>query len=154
MTYLSRTRICIAIVIGGLAVSGITAFPLETELNWLNSHNAVFPITMQHWLNQIYTALETTNQQHPYLSYGTDWLAFAHVMLAVLFIGPYKDPVKNIWVIQFGLIACLAIFPLAFIAGPVRQIPLFWTLVDCSFGVFGAIPLIMALRYVKKMQSL
>lgn len=151
--YLKRTRICIAIVIGGLALSGITAFPLETELRWLSTHDAFLPSAMQLWLNKVCGTLQVVNRQYPYLSYGPDWLAFAHLMLAVLFIGPYKDPVKNVWVIQFGLVACAAIFALAFIAGPIRQIPMFWTLVDCSFGVFGAIPLLLALRYLRRMQD-
>ena len=29
------------------------------------------------------------------------------------------------------------IFPLAFIAGPIRGITFYWQLIDCSFGVFG-----------------
>lgn len=33
--------------------------------------------------------------------------------------------------------ACVAIFPVAFIAGYFREIPLLWQLIDCSFGVFG-----------------
>jgi hypothetical protein len=37
--------------------------------------------------------------------------------------------------VTFGLIASAGIFALAFIAGPVRGIPWFWTLVDCSFGI-------------------
>jgi hypothetical protein len=39
------------------------------------------------------------------------------------------------------MIACVAIIPLAFICGPIRQIPFYWRLIDCSFGVFGIIPL-------------
>ena len=81
--------------------------------------------------------------------YGYDWLAFAHFVLAILFIGPYNDPVKNIWVIEFGLIACVLIFPLAFIAGYFRSIPIGWQLIDCSFGVFGFIPLWICYRKIK-----
>jgi hypothetical protein len=33
---------------------------------------------------------------HPWLAYGTDWLAFAHIVIAVFFIGPFVDPVQNI----------------------------------------------------------
>ncbi|SCF41963.1 hypothetical protein [Micromonospora mirobrigensis] len=32
--------------------------------------------------------------------YGTDWLAFAHLVLAVAFWGPLRDPVRNVWVVQ------------------------------------------------------
>jgi hypothetical protein len=146
-----RIRICILIVMGGLAISGITAFPLETELAWLVNHNADFPATLSQWLNTIYLAIRDINETYPYLSYGTDWLAFAHLMLALLFIGPLRDPVKNIWVIQFGMIACVSVIPLAFIAGYIRHIPLFWQLIDCSFGVIGIIPLIICHKQIKKL---
>lgn len=143
-----RIKIYIAIVIIGLAVSGITAFPIESELALLaRPGNSA----MNHWLNTIYRAVKTTNQAYPWLSYGTDWLAFAHVMLAVLFIGPLRDPVKNIWVIEFGMIACVSIFPLAFIAGSIRGIPVFWRVIDCSFGVIGIIPLYLSHAAIKKL---
>lgn len=143
-----RIKIYITIVIIGLAISGITAFPIESELALL-SHPGTG--AMNHWLNTIYQAVKSTNQTYPWLSYGTDWLAFAHIMLAVLFIGPLRDPVKNIWVIQFGMIACIAIFPLAFIAGGVRSIPVFWRLIDCCFGVIGIISLYLSYISVKKL---
>jgi len=143
-----RIQIYITIVIIGLAVSGITAFPIESELALLvgPGHGA-----MNHWLTTIYQAVKTTNQTYPWLSYGTDWLAFAHIMLAVLFIGPLRYPAKNIWVIQFGMIACVAIFPLAFIAGSIRGIPIFWRLIDCSFGAIGIIPLYLSYVAIKKL---
>jgi hypothetical protein len=72
-------------------------------------------------------------------------------MLAILFIGPLKHPVKNIWVIEFGMIACVAVFPLAFIAGGIRGIPVFWRLIDCSFGAIGIIPLYLSYRMIKKL---
>ncbi len=59
-------------------------------------------------------------------------------MIAVAFIGPLRDPVRNAWVVTFGLIACAAIVPLAFIAGAIRGIPLYHRLIDCAFGVGGA----------------
>jgi hypothetical protein len=144
-----RIRVCIGIMIFGLAISGITAFPLETELAWLVKHSDLF----QSWFYTVYEAISYVNVRYPFLSYGTDWLAFAHIMLAILFIGPFRDPVKNKWVIEFGMIACIAIIPLAFIAGSIRQIPVFWRLIDCSFGVFGIIPLIICYYDIKKLAS-
>ena len=108
---------------------------------------------MADWLGSVYYAHHDTSLKYPFLAYGTDWLAFAHLMLAVLFIGPLKEPVKNKWVITFGMIACIAIVPLAFIAGCIRCIPLFWTLIDCSFGAFGIIPLIVAYRIIKQLEQ-
>lgn len=76
-----------------------------------------------------------------------DWLA-AHLVIAIVFIGPFIDPVRNKWVITFGLIACACVVPLAVIAGPIRGIPFAWRLVDCSFGIFGALPLLLCRRSI------
>jgi hypothetical protein len=72
----------------------------------------------------------------PFLAYGTDWLAFAHLMIAVAFIGPLRDPVRNRWILEWAMICCVGVLPLAFIMGPIRG-PFGWTLVDCAFGVVG-----------------
>ncbi|MFT3687373.1 MAG: hypothetical protein QM783_21035 [Phycisphaerales bacterium] len=131
-----------------LILSGITAFPIESELAILNANTSAFPDTFQHWINEVYLAVKCTNEEFPYLSYGTDWLAFAHIVIAVAFIGPLRDPVRNIWVIQFGMIACIMVFPLAFIAGPIRGIPFYWQLIDCSFGFFGFVLLYYCYRKI------
>jgi hypothetical protein len=135
-------------MMAGLTISGLSAFPLETELGWLVAHTSDLPAVMRLWLNDIYLAILNTNKQYPNLSYGTDWLAFAHLMIAILFIGPLRDPVKNVWVIEFGMIACVLIFPLAFIAGYIRHIPVFWRIIDCSFGVIGIIPMIICYKNI------
>jgi lysylphosphatidylglycerol synthetase-like protein (DUF2156 family) len=149
-----RIRLYIWIVIVGLFLSGVTAFPIETELAILINHPPIHSPAMATWLNKVYQGVSTTNINYPFLSYSTDWLAFAHLMLAVLFIGPLKDPVKNIWVIEFGLIASVAIFPLAFIAGGIRGIPSFWTMIDCSFGVVTIALLLPCYNQIKKLRSL
>jgi len=95
----------------------------------------------------------TTNRAYPFLAYGTDWLAFAHLVLAVLFVGVWVDPLRNKWVVQFGLIACSGVLLLALIAWPVRGIPFYWRMIDCSFGVFGAVPLMICLRDIKKLEA-
>ncbi|WP_026209644.1 hypothetical protein [Cytophaga aurantiaca] len=146
-----RTLLIVFIVL--LILSGITAFPIETELAALVHIKSFLPLTMQSWLTTIYEAVAITNKTYPYLSYGTDWLAFAHLVIAVAFIGPLKDPVKNIWVIEFGMITCLMVFPLAFICGPIRGIPFFWQLIDCSFGVFGLIPLYICHKKIRLLEK-
>ena len=153
--HLQRIRFWLAVFIIGLALSGITAFPLETELNWLVStlHAGwLRPISeftgLLPWIERVNNALSETNAHYPFLAYGTDWLAFAHLAIAVAFIGPYIDPVRNKWVITFGLIACAGVIPLALIAGHFRGIPLPWRLIDCSFGVFGAVPLLICRRSI------
>jgi hypothetical protein len=138
----------IVFFIGALLVSGLTAIPIDTELSYLLkifSSNSF----MYYWLHKVLLAVRQVDDQYTFLLYGYDWLAFAHFVLAILFIGPYRDPVKNIWVIEFGLIACVLISPLAFIAGYFRSIPLGWQLIDCSFGVFGFIPLWICFRKIK-----
>ena len=138
----------------GLALSGITAFPIESELAFLSAHAGIFPVIVTNWITTVYNAVRVTNQAYPYLSYGTDWLAFGHLVIATTFIGPLKDPVKNVWVLQFGMIACVMVPFLAFIAGPVRHIPVYWRLIDCCFGVFGIIPLWLCYSMIRKLESL
>lgn len=123
-----------------LLVSGLTAMPAQWELS-IASKFLGDRSNESDWLNKVYFAIKNTNEDYPYLFYGYDWLAFSHIVLAIVFIGPYKDPVKNKWVIEFGLIACLLIIPFALIVGGFRGIPFWWRLIDCSFGIFGLIPL-------------
>ena len=58
------------------------------------------------WLHTVHDALATTNQRYPFLAYGTDWLAFGHLAIAVAFLGLWIDPVRNKWLITWGLITC------------------------------------------------
>jgi hypothetical protein len=148
--HLRRIRFWLAVFIIGLVLSGITAFPLETELSWLVSilHAGwLRPIAestkLLPWIERVHDALRSTNALYPFLAYGTDWLAFAHLTIAIAFVGPYIDPVRNKWVVTFGLIACAGVVPLALIAGAIRGIPLPWRLIDCSFGIFGSVPLLL-----------
>jgi len=135
-----------------LFLSGLTAIPVEVELSFLLKIFST-PTSLHNWLEKVLSAYKKVNNDTPFLLYGYDWLAFAHFILAILFIGPFRDPVKNIWVIEFGLIACVLIFPLAFIAGPFRGIPLGWRLIDCSFGIFGFLPLWICYSKTKKLIS-
>lgn len=152
------TRVCIAIVIAGLLISGITAFPLREELT-LGSEllrvvgAGAWAPGLAGWVDRVADALVITGENYPFLAYGTDWLAFAHLLIAVAFVGPLRDPVRNIWVIQWGLIACAGIVPLALIAGSVRGLPLGWQLIDISFGVIAAVPLTVALVLTRRMET-
>ena len=148
---LRRIRIWLGVVIVGLILSGVTAFPLQHELAGMVRVAArmdaarVAPALMA-WLVRVLAALTDTDARYPFLAYGTDWLAFAHLVIAVAFVGPYRDPVRNRWVVDWGLICCVGVIPLALIAGPVRGIPLYWRLIDCSFGVCCCLPLLMIRR--------
>jgi len=92
------------------------------------------------------------NQKHPFISYGYDWLAFGHLVIALFFVGALKDPIANRWVISYGMIACIGIFPVAFIGGYFRNIPIIWQLVDCSFGVFGGLLLYVIQQKIKRLE--
>ena len=159
--HLRRIRFWLAVLIAGLVLSGITAFPLQTELGWLVRllhAGALRPIAqftgLLPWIERVNEGLRDTNAGYPFLAYGTDWLAFAHLAVAVAFVGPYKDPVRNKWITTFGLIACAGVIPLALIAGHFRGIPIGWRLLDCSFGVFGGIPLLICRRSILALERL
>ena len=152
-----QIRAWLIFFIVALVVSGLTAFPLETELRLASSVLNASAIVQ--WLpefvafiDMVKAALIDQNDTYPFLAYGTDWLAFAHLVIAVAFIGPLRDPIRNIWIIQFGMIACVGVIPLALIAGAIRGIPLGWQLIDMSFGVFGIIPLIIVFRLIKRLE--
>ncbi|HYF03582.1 MAG TPA: hypothetical protein VEC36_09430 [Patescibacteria group bacterium] len=149
-----RIRFLIIFFIVGLVLSGLTAFPIETLLAITHQNISFLPESLQSWISNVYFAVKATNARYPFLSYGTDWLAFAHIVIAVAFIGPLKDPVRNIWVIQFGMIACVLVLPLALIAGAVREIPFYWRLIDCSFGVIGIIPLYYCYRSIVQLEGI
>lgn len=135
-----------------LFMSGLTAIPIDRELDWLLRLLPSGSLFVT-WLDRVVSAYKQVKATHPFLLYGYDWLAFAHFILALLFIGPYRDPVRNIWVIEFGMMACVLIIPFAFIAGSFRGIPPGWQLIDCSFGVFGILPLWRCHKLVRRLQK-
>lgn len=149
-----QVRGWIIFFIVSIALSGITAFPIETELNFLNNHRSSFPNILSDWIQETYLGVKQTNASYPFLAYGTDWLAFAHLIIALLFVGPLMNPVKNKWVIDWGILCCVLVFPLALIAGPVRGIPFFHRLIDCSFGVIGIIPLLIVRKKIIHLETL
>jgi hypothetical protein len=156
---LTKVRIWLVIFIVGLVGAGLTAFPLQAELGFATSvlHASWSPASalspdFAAWIERVNHAVIATTHSYPFIFYGTDWLAFAHLMIAVAFIGPFRDPVRNIWIIQWGMIACICVIPLAAIAGPIRGIPWGWELIDMSFGVIGIIPLIIVYRLIRRLE--
>ena len=142
-----------------LVLSGATAFPLVHELRWTEDVLRALSVPehlpgLMDWIERVRGGLDATDEQYPFVLYGTDWLAFAHLVIAVAFYGPYRDPVRNIWVVEFGMIACAGIVPLALICGPIRGIPFWWTLIDMSFGVIGVIPLYVVRKRIKRLEAL
>ena len=134
-----------------LFLSGLTAMPAETELQFL-SRCFSGDTKIGAWIKKVFTGVANTNRDYPFIAYGYDWLAFAHFVLAILFIGPLKDPIKNKWVIEFGIIASVLIIPFALIAGSFRGIPVWWRLIDCSFGLAGILILRLCLKRVNRVE--
>jgi hypothetical protein len=150
MSIITQIRALIIFFMVASILSGLTVFPIESELAFLLSHPAILPPFMFEWLQTCYEGIRATNTNYPMLAYGYDWLGFAHIIIAMAFIGPLRNPVRNVWVIEWGIIACIAVIPMAFIAGPARYIPFYHILIDCSFGLIGLIPLIICRNLIKK----
>ncbi len=153
--HLRRVRFWLLIFMTGLIISGLTALPIQWEIDqikhvidnmpWLHD---LAPGLID-WLLYVHTGLTATYQTYSFIVVGTDWLAFAHIVIAIAFIGPLRDPVRNVWVIEFGMIACVLVIPAAVIFDLLRSLPFLWLLLDCSFGVIGIIPLLFAYRLVR-----
>lgn len=156
MNLLLKYRILLTGFMTGIALSGLTAFPLTWELNllvgWLEPHRETFPSLFE-WIARVRNGLVETDARFPFLAYGTDWLAFAHLMIAAAYVGPWRDPIRNRFILEWGMFCCLAIVPLAFICGPIRGIPWAWTIVDCAFGVVGIGPLYLCWKWSKQMEK-
>lgn len=141
MSRLKQIRASILVVILGLVLSGVTAFPLLHEMNLLasmltgESRDPAAHEGLVKWILTVREGLEVTYQKYPFIAYGTDWLAFAHLMIALFFILPWRDPVRYEGVLKIGVVMCLLIIPLTFICGPIRGIPFGWSLIDCSFEI-------------------
>lgn len=158
---LRRIKTLTWLFIIGLIVSGATAIPLQTEVDWLVKFTGASTATAESsrgpilatWLINVQSALSDTNANHPILFYGTDWLAFGHFVIAITFIGALRDPVRNRWLYDFGLITCVLVVPYALIFGAVRGIPFWWRLIDCSFGVCGFVPLWLCRKWVSQLTA-
>lgn len=161
MSDLQRVRLALIVVIVGLVISGVTAFPLLHELNFLaglltGNNDDLNPANytgLTHWILRVREGLEVTYEAYPFIAYGTDWLAFGHLMIALFFLLPYRDPVRYFGVLHVGIAASLLVLPLAFVCGHLREIPVFWRLIDCSFGVGCIIPLLYAIKYTRRIEA-
>lgn len=141
MTTLRQIRLSILIVMVGLVLSGVTAFPLLHEMSWISnmiageSKDPALHEGFVRWIFTVREGLEETYDKFPFIAYGTDWLAFAHLMIALFFILPWRDPVRYVGVLHIGVVMSILVIPLAHICGPIRGIPFWWRMIDCSFGI-------------------
>jgi len=151
---LARIRGMIVFFIIALVLSGVTAFPVYSELKWINKmHFFSRDSFLGNWLFQVWMAVREASHIFPFLFYGYDWLAFAHLVIAMAFLGPYRDPVKNKWIIEWGMLCCAAVIPLAVIAGPIRHIPWLHIFIDCMFGIIGIIPLWITKKWIERLEN-
>jgi len=147
----------------GLIVSGVTAIPLILEVDFLAKMTRAQEFVQQPasvstpawaiWLIKVQRALHDVSLTKPFLFYGTDWLAFGHFIIALVFIGAIRDPLRNAWLFTFGIMACLLVIPYALVCGAIRGIPIWWRLIDCSFGVLGIIPLMFCRKWVRELNQ-
>ena len=114
----------------GLLISGVTAFPLLHELrilaNLLGVGEAQSPqgySGLPFWILTVRHGLEQTYSLYPWMAYGTDWLAFGHIVIAMFFIGPLINPRSGRATIYTGIAACIGVIPLAMICGSIRGSP-------------------------------
>jgi len=153
---LRRLRWLTAFVIVGLVFSGLTAIPLPTEVKWLvglmgGSSNDQASAPIGHWLSKVQGGLDAAAVNWPFLFYGTDWLAFGHLAIALAFVGAWRDPVRNRWLYTFGLITSALVIPWALAFGAARGIPLWWRAIDCSFGILAFLPLWYCRRWAREL---
>ena len=151
---LRQIRLLVIFFIIVLVISGVTAFPVYIELDWIIKVKMFAEgSALEQWLHHVLAGVKYVHEEYPFIFYGFDWLAFAHLMMAVLFIGVYQHPVRNRWIIQWAMISCICVIPLALIAGTIRGIPFFHILIDCSFGVVGLIPLRIIQMKINKLKK-
>ena len=156
-----RVQTCAWVIIVGLVLSGATALPLQYELDALARmlHAADLSPSQASsgfvkWILLVRDALHDTYAKYPFIGYGTDWLAFGHFVIALVFVGVLRHPLRNAWLFTFGMIACALVLPFALLAGEMRGIPVYWRFIDCSFGVIGFIPNWLGHKWTRELEQL
>jgi len=156
MDQLKRARLMLLIVAVGLFVSGVTIWPAVWELKTLVrfAWGEGRPTGILHgFILEAIEGIEAVAAEYPFLLYCGDWLAFALIVLAILFYGARRDPVRNVWIVQCGLIMCALVPVLAVVCVPLRGIPPQWILVDSAFAPAAALPLWIALRDIRRAEK-
>ena len=90
-----RRKVQILLVLYGLALIaiGLATIPLQVEIAVLENVTGdrsaleeVWP-AMAHWISRVQEGVSRAYGTYPFLQYGTDWLAFAHVVIGIAFLG-------------------------------------------------------------------
>ena len=154
---LRNVRLLLLFFVIALVISGATAIPLRAELGLLDrlagegtSLAKLWP-SLGMWISRVHDALQESDAKYPFLAYGYDWLAFGHFAVAVFVLGAFRDPRRNLWVIEASMITCVLVIPYALVMGHIRGIPIFWRAIDTLFGIIGIVPLWIARRQIVRM---
>ena len=149
-----KIKAALIITIAGLLISGFSAFPLETELNIALHFRHLFPDFLVNWWEQVKIAISDTCQTYPLVLYGYDWLGFAHLLIALAFFGPLRNPIKNQWVVEWGMIASGLTILMALVAERFRDIPFFWSVIDAVIGIGAFFILWLCNRWINQLKIL
>ena len=147
-----RAKWMLGIVAVGLLLSGVTVWPAVPELKaaehiaWGDGDQSG---TIGSFVARAIEGLEQTDKDFPFMLYAHDWLAFAHIVLAIMFAGAMRDPVRNKWIVQCGLLMCVGVPVLAGVGIPLRGLPWQWFFIDTAFGVIAGALLGIAYRDIR-----
>jgi len=144
----------LVVFVAGLVFGCQMVLFVRPELAWLNSilgpgtrTEQIWP-EMSAWVNHLHQGITTTYAEYPFIAYCMDWLVLAQAGFIILFIGAIIDPLRNIWIIRSGMVICLLHVVTAVASGGLHGVPVFWQILDASFGVVGLVVLYAAYRYV------
>ena len=147
-------------LIVGLVLSGATALPIPTAFEIASdvlgedlAANGLVPSFAAAWLHTVRDGVRATVERAPFMFYGTDWLAFGHFVIAIAFVGALRDPVRNRWLYEFGMIACALVPFWALGFGQIRGIPVWWSLIDACFGIVGFLPAWLCHRWTGELEG-
>jgi hypothetical protein len=149
-----KIKIAIIITIAGLLLNGISAIPLISELKILLSKPDALPQFLRDWWMYVNKGVNNTTRFYPFMRYGFDWLAFAHLLIAIAFIGPLKDPIKNEWIIRWGMIASALSVVMALGWERLRGIPLWWSCIDAAIAIVAFIVLWLCNNWIKELKKI
>ncbi len=154
-----RIRVLLILFVLGLAFGCHIVLFVTPELALLNNMlgpgtrmGQYFP-NLSAWINHLYEGITETYSKYPFVAYCMDWLAFAQLAFIIFFIGAIIDPLRNIWIIKSGMVICVMHILLAFGGGSFRGVPLFWQLLDSTFGILGLIVLYLAYKSIKYLEK-
>ena len=149
-----KIKAAVIITILGLLLNGISAVPLLTELKILLSKPNALPQFLRDWWTYVNTGVKETTNKYEFMRYGFDWLAFAHLLIAIAFLGVLKDPIKNEWLVKWGMIASALSVVMALGWERVRSIPLWWSFIDASIAIVSFIILWLCNKWIQELKRI